>query len=183
MVCLCRTLWKPPFCISSCYRSLWDCFSATFHYLAGLQQHGVSCLFAAGLEHCELHNALHPEGPTSLWGWLPGTTRYLCSACNNQPDPHAQTVCGFRLPLCLLCSGVSWKAACPSMQFKATLTAEHSSVGKLGHCRRPRLCNTAQHGGAWCLWKANAVWLCISCWCIALKSLFFLSVLFFPSGF
>jgi len=35
-----------------------------------------------------------------------GTARYLCSAADNPPRPHAQTVRGSRTPLCLLCPAV-----------------------------------------------------------------------------
>lgn len=114
-----------------------------FYDLAGLQLHG------AGFECSEAHNALHPERPASLWGWLLGMARYLHSAHDNPPGPGAQTVCGFRIPLHLLCPGVGWRAVCPSTQFRAIPIAEHSLDRKLGHCRRPRPCTAAHQSGAW----------------------------------
>lgn len=130
------------------------------------------------------HNALHPKGTASLWDWLIGTARYLHCTHNNMPHSQPTLFVGnFRMPLCLLCSGAGQRAVCPSVQFRATFLAEHGCGRGLGHRGRPRPCATAQHSSAWCLQKANIVWLCIMWWCIAPRSWFFLSALFSLLGF
>lgn len=115
--------------------------SCCFCGLPGLWLHGMPC--------SGTHNALHPKG-ASLWDWLLGTAR--SSHCTHSM-PHSQLLLLriFRIPLCILCSGSGWRAACPSVQFRAAFPAEHSHWATVGD---------SSASSAWCLQRTNIVCLC-----------------------
>lgn len=177
---LVRAFWKPCCCIQSSTGGVWEWFSVLFMILLvsscmgcpGCMQQGLN---AVGHVMVCIQGGQHLCGVAAWDGQIP-------TLCTWWPT-WSPRVCGFMIPLCLLCPGVGWRAVCPYVQFRATSMAEHSGGRTLGHCRWPRPCTAAQQSCTWYLRKANAVWSCIAQWCTAQESLFFLSVLFFPSGF